>query len=194
MEPAALVKLYAGERFVDVMTFAVDNGLTPIAGADPHVGVGGWYLGGGHGPLTGKYGMGADQVVEMEVVTADGVLRTVNAETDSDLFWALRGVSGLSSLNVHSTLILCLVWRQCIRCCYIPHRQDVPNDTHWTLPIRIQHNFEYGHFLVHGRIFPLANAYAYERERIRVLFRPPTQLCAEERIYAGTGDWRAFRA
>ena len=54
--------------------------------------------------------MGADQVVEMEVVTADGVLRTINADCETDLFWALRGVSipWLSNLighaNIHRSL------------------------------------------------------------------------------------------
>jgi hypothetical protein len=138
--------------------------------------------------------MGADQVVEMEVVTADGVLRTVDAQADSDLFWALRGVSLLASLRIHSVLTLCLVWRQCISCYYIPHRQNVPEDTHWTLSLRIQHNFEYRHFLVYGCVLPLANAYAYERERIWVLLCHSTQLCPEERIYAEPSDRRAVRA
>jgi FAD/FMN-containing dehydrogenase len=91
-KPAALVKIHAGERMHEIVKFAAGNKLTPIGGADPHVGIGGWISGGGHGPLTGKYGMGADQVVEMQVVTADGVLRTVNADCEPDLFWALRGV------------------------------------------------------------------------------------------------------
>ena len=92
-KPAAHVKIHTGERMHDIMKFAADNKLTAIGGADPHVGIGGWISGGGHGPLTVKYGMGADQVVEMQVVTADGVLRTVNADCEPDLFWALRGVS-----------------------------------------------------------------------------------------------------
>lgn len=79
----------------DVLKFAVANNLTPIGGADPHVGIGGWILGGGHGPLTGKYGMGADQVVEMRVVTADGTVTTVSPQCKHELFWALRGVSCL---------------------------------------------------------------------------------------------------
>lgn len=91
-EPAALVKIRAGERMQDILKFAVANELTPIGGADPHVGIAGWLLGGGHGPLTGKYGMGADQITEMRVVTADGTVRTVNNACNSDLFWALRGV------------------------------------------------------------------------------------------------------
>lgn len=91
-EPTALVRIRAGERMHDVLKFALANELTPIGGADPHVGIGGWILGGGHGPLTGKYGMGADQVTEMRVVTADGTVRTVNPSCEEGLFWALRGV------------------------------------------------------------------------------------------------------
>lgn len=76
----------------DIYAFAVANNVTVIGGADPGVGIGGWISGGGHGPLTAKYGMGADQVLEMEVVTADGNSRVVNERQDADLFWALRGV------------------------------------------------------------------------------------------------------
>ena len=46
-------------------------------------------LGGGHGWLQGRYGLIADQFVSLNVVLADGSLRTVNA--NSDLFWALKG-------------------------------------------------------------------------------------------------------
>lgn len=79
------------------MSFAAEHGLTIIGGADLHVGIGGWIQGGGHGPLTAKYGMGADQVVEMEVVTADGEYMTINEEAGADLFWAMRGVSNAFS-------------------------------------------------------------------------------------------------
>ena len=47
--------------------------------------------GGGHGPLTPQQGFLADTALEFKVITADGVLRTANANTNSDLFWALRG-------------------------------------------------------------------------------------------------------
>lgn len=88
----ASVKIQAGERMVDVYRFAAENNLTIVGGADPHVGIGGWTSYGGHGPVSAYYGLGADQVLEMEIVTADGVLRTVNETSDADLFWALRGV------------------------------------------------------------------------------------------------------
>lgn len=88
----ASVKIQAGERMVDVYRFAAENNLTIVGGADPHVGIGGWISYGGHGPVSAYYGLGADQVLEMEIVTADGVLRIVNETSDADLFWALRGV------------------------------------------------------------------------------------------------------
>lgn len=88
----ASLKIQAGERMADIYDFAAANNLTVVGGADPHVGIGGWISHGGHGPVSAHYGLGADQVLEMEVVTADGELRTVNETSDSDLFWALRGV------------------------------------------------------------------------------------------------------
>lgn len=48
----------------------------------------------GHGPLTSKYGLGVDQVLEYKVVTADGNLMVANNITNTDLFWALRGGGG----------------------------------------------------------------------------------------------------
>lgn len=87
------VKIAAGERMIDVYEFAAAHNITVVGGADPHVGIGGWIANGGHGPVSAYYGMGADQVLEMEVVTADGAFRTVNQTSDPDLFWALRGVS-----------------------------------------------------------------------------------------------------
>lgn len=48
-------------------------------------------LGGGHGWLQGRYGLIADQFVSMEIVLANGSERTVDAQSDPDLWWALRG-------------------------------------------------------------------------------------------------------
>lgn len=55
--------------------------------------------GGGHGPWTTVKGMAADTVLELEVVTAAGDIVTANADTNSDLFWALRG-GGPSAFGV----------------------------------------------------------------------------------------------
>lgn len=60
-------------------------------GQDPSVGLGGYIQGGGHGPLASTYGLAAQQVLQMTVVTTQGDVLTVNAEENTDLFWALRG-------------------------------------------------------------------------------------------------------
>lgn len=51
-------------------------------------------LGGGHSPLSSLYGMAADQILAMEVVTADGRFVTASPTYNSDLFWAMRGGGG----------------------------------------------------------------------------------------------------
>ncbi|KAF9448105.1 FAD-binding domain-containing protein [Macrolepiota fuliginosa MF-IS2] len=52
---------------------------------------GGWVMGGGHGPLSPKYGLGVDNVVQFTIVTPNGDHVVANAYRHSDLFWALRG-------------------------------------------------------------------------------------------------------
>lgn len=60
---------------------------------------GGYIQGGGHGPLSGLYGMGADNVLSFDAVTAEGKYVTANAKENSDLFWALKG-GGPSSFAI----------------------------------------------------------------------------------------------
>lgn len=54
----------------------------------------GWATGGGHGLATGKYGMGADNIIEAVVVMPTGEVVTANACQNRDLFWAIRGGGG----------------------------------------------------------------------------------------------------
>jgi hypothetical protein len=68
------------------------HGLAPLGMASvASVGVAGYLLGGGMGPLGRRDGFGADHVVALDVIDADGNARTVDADHDADLFWALRG-------------------------------------------------------------------------------------------------------
>jgi hypothetical protein len=106
----ASLKISAGERFRDIYAFAAEHNITVVGGADTGVGIGGWIAYGGHSPVSARYGMGVDHVLEMEVVTADGVLRTVNEDQDADLFWALRGVS-------------ILAYTQCSSCPQLTHHR-----------------------------------------------------------------------
>ena len=69
-------------------------GLATGFGDTGSVGIGGLTLGGGVGYLTRKYGLTIDNVLAAEIVTADGKLLHVDAQTHPDLFWALRGGGG----------------------------------------------------------------------------------------------------
>ncbi|KAI1270201.1 FAD-binding domain-containing protein [Xylariaceae sp. FL1019] len=89
------VKIGAGVHATDAYTFASSQNLQVVAGNCPTVGLaGGYSQGGGHGPLASKYGLGADQIVEAEIIKADGEIVTANSVTNSDLFWAVRGGGG----------------------------------------------------------------------------------------------------
>ena len=66
---------------------------------------GGYIAGGGHTPLSGLYGMAADQVMALEVVTADGRFVTASPEENTDLFWALRGGGG-STFGIVTSVII----------------------------------------------------------------------------------------
>jgi FAD/FMN-containing dehydrogenase len=69
-------------------------GLATTGGTNTDTGIGGLSLGGGIGWLGGKYGLVVDNLLSADIVTADGQLRTVSAEQEPDLFWALRGGGG----------------------------------------------------------------------------------------------------
>ena len=87
-------RLGAGVKWGPVLEQAQQHGLAPLLGSSPDVGAVGYTLGGGMGWLARKYGMSADSLLRLDVVTLDGVLRTVDAEHDAGLFWALRGGGG----------------------------------------------------------------------------------------------------
>jgi FAD/FMN-containing dehydrogenase len=92
--PAA--RISAGvEAWEAYNAMAAAKNVTVVVPLDPTVGYGGgWILGGGHGPLTSLRGLGADQVLSFNVVTADGRFITADADQNQDLFFALRGGGG----------------------------------------------------------------------------------------------------
>src|SRR5499425_974312 len=69
-------------------------GLATTLGVVPGTGISGLTLGGGFGNLMAKYGLALDNVIGLDVVTADGRLLTASALENQDLFWGLRGSGG----------------------------------------------------------------------------------------------------
>ena len=78
----------------EVTEAAAEHGLVIGFGDTGSVGIGGITTGGGVGYFVRKYGLTIDNLLAAEVVTADGELRRVDAETEPDLFWAIRGGGG----------------------------------------------------------------------------------------------------
>ncbi|KAF5020018.1 hypothetical protein F66182_7954 [Fusarium sp. NRRL 66182] len=85
------LKLGAGVQGADAVEFANANGLTGVSGECPTVGLAGFTLGGGHSALSTSYGLGADQALEYEAVTAAGRVVRASSSENSDLYWALSG-------------------------------------------------------------------------------------------------------
>jgi FAD/FMN-containing dehydrogenase len=82
----------AGIQASELRNLASAYNITVGAPGGGTVGVaGGWIASGGHGALSSKIGLGSDQVLSINVVTADGQFLTADPNTNHDLWWALRG-------------------------------------------------------------------------------------------------------
>jgi FAD/FMN-containing dehydrogenase len=87
-------QVQGGATAGDLIEAAQKYGLATATGTIAAVGMSGFTLGGGYGPVTGAYGLGADNLLSAQVVTADGQLVTASAEEHTDLLWGLRGGGG----------------------------------------------------------------------------------------------------
>jgi FAD/FMN-containing dehydrogenase len=83
-----------GTRLIDFYNDLAAHGRAVPGGSCPTVGIAGLTLGGGVGVVSRAYGLTSDNVTSLQIVTADGQVRTCNAKSNPNLFWACRGGGG----------------------------------------------------------------------------------------------------
>jgi len=84
----------AGLTWGELDAATQEHGLAVTGGRISTTGVGGLSVGGGSGWLERKYGYSVDNLRSVEIVTADGMIRTASEHENADLFWASRGGGG----------------------------------------------------------------------------------------------------
>lgn len=87
----AVLSIQPGPQWRDVFEEAEKHNVVVTGGRDANVGIGGFLTGGGNAYLTGRNGFGCDTVVNFEVVLADGSIVNANADSNADLWKALKG-------------------------------------------------------------------------------------------------------
>jgi FAD/FMN-containing dehydrogenase len=103
VDPVARTALAGGGvTWAEFNDATAEHALATTGGIISTTGIAGLTLGGGLGWLMGKHGLAADNLVSVELVTADGDVLTASAERDPDLFWALRGAG--ANFGVATTL------------------------------------------------------------------------------------------
>ncbi|APR40227.1 FAD-linked oxidoreductase [Paraburkholderia sp. SOS3] len=106
MPPQPAVTVGAGEIWMHVYEAVTTQGGRYVQGGGcATVGVAGLVQSGGFGNFSKKFGTAASSLLQAEIVTADGIERIVNARTDPDLFWAIKGGGG-GSFGVVTSLTL----------------------------------------------------------------------------------------
>jgi len=103
---ARVAKVGGGATAIDLITAAAPHGLAAATGTVGAVGMVGMTLGGGYGPLTSRYGLALDNLLEAKVVLADGQVVVANGFENAELFWALRGGGGNFGVVVSITVRL----------------------------------------------------------------------------------------
>jgi hypothetical protein len=84
----------AGTQLIDLYAHLAKSGVTVPGGSCPSVGIAGVTLGGGFGLAARHLGLTIDSLRAVRIVTADGTLRSVDADSDPGLLWALKGGGG----------------------------------------------------------------------------------------------------
>ncbi|MCT2541190.1 FAD-binding oxidoreductase [Sedimentimonas flavescens] len=88
------VRVEPGASLGDIDRETQVHGLALPVGINSTTGIAGLTLGGGFGWLTRKYGMTIDNLISVDIVTADGKILIASEDENADLFWAIRGGGG----------------------------------------------------------------------------------------------------
>ncbi|KAI0124716.1 hypothetical protein BJ170DRAFT_473279 [Xylariales sp. AK1849] len=99
------VTVAGGTQMITLYEGLDEINQTIVGGGGKTVAVGGFITGGGHSILAPRYGLAADQVLQMEVVTPLGRIITANECQNQDLFWAMRGGGG-STFGVATSITM----------------------------------------------------------------------------------------
>ncbi|KAK5999244.1 VAO-type flavoprotein oxidase [Cladobotryum mycophilum] len=107
-----------GSEMYDIYVAADKHQQTIVGGGGKTVGVGGYLTGGGHSLLAPRYGLAADNVLELEIVTPGGEIIVANEDQHQDLFWATCGGGGSTfgvitsaTIKTHPTpKVLSILW------------------------------------------------------------------------------------
>ncbi|KAG9309873.1 hypothetical protein JVU11DRAFT_9901 [Chiua virens] len=128
--PVPALKISAGSQAEEIHAIAEANNVMALLGTCLTVGTaGGFIQGGGNSRLSPTYGMTVDNLLEVEIVTADGVVRTINAAQDSDLFWAVRG-GGAGSWGIIVSITIAALPPDAISSSSLTIGPDVTRDLH----------------------------------------------------------------
>ena len=97
-------RILGGACVSDVLAVTDPLGLAAVTGSWGAAGMAGLLLGGGYGPLIGRFGLTLDNLIAADVALADGRIVTADRNREEDLFWALRGGGG--SLGVVTAMLI----------------------------------------------------------------------------------------
>ena len=93
--PQKAMEVLAGNQWIDVYNFMTEKKVVVVGGIAPSVSATGGYLqGGGHSPMAPLHGLAVDNLLEADIVIADGSLLTISKCSHPDLFFAIRGGGG----------------------------------------------------------------------------------------------------
>jgi len=101
--PSGFLELILFKTWIDVYKALDGVGVNVVGGRVPGPGTGGFTLGGGYSWLSDQYGLTCDTVISYELVLPNGTITTVEADSNSDLSFALKG--GLNRFGIVTSIV-----------------------------------------------------------------------------------------